>query len=261
MKHHEAAIARFVSLAENDADTVAVVVAGSVARGEERADSDVDLYVVVTADAYARAAQADRLMYVSDRDVDYPGGYFDVKVISRELLDHAVEQADDPMRASLKGARIVFSRIPELQDLVARIANSTDVDWDARVASFLAQARLHGGYFFEQGVAHGDPMLTAHAAVHLAFAAARALLADAHVLFAGPKYLRDAVAALPSIPRTFTDDLTELVTRQTTDAARRVLAELESRLGERLEADATLTTFIRDNELAWFTRVPPPEYQ
>ena len=261
MKHHDDALDRFVGLAADDPEIVAVVVAGSVARGTERADSDVDLYVVVTDDAYDRAFAADRIMYVSDRDVDYPGGYFDVKLITVRMLERARASADDPMRASLRGARTVHSRVDDLDRLLAEVAEPTAAEFDAKVASFLAQARLHGGYFFVQGVAHDDPLLTAHAAVHLAFAAGRALLASQGVLFSGPKYLFETVASLPDAPPGFADALVRLVRDQTPQSAELVLSTLEEHLGDRLSDDATLSTFVRDNELAWYTRVAPPEYR
>ncbi|WP_212804587.1 nucleotidyltransferase domain-containing protein [Actinocatenispora sera] len=47
MRHHEDTLDAYVRRVRADADAIAVIVVGSVARGTERADSDVDVYLVV----------------------------------------------------------------------------------------------------------------------------------------------------------------------------------------------------------------------
>ena len=56
----------------------------------------------------------------------------------------------------------------------ARVVELPASDWSDRVAGFVAQCRLHGGYFLQQAYEHDDPLLLAHASVHLATSAARA---------------------------------------------------------------------------------------
>jgi predicted nucleotidyltransferase len=261
MKHHEAALERFVARAKDDHGVLAVIVSGSLSRGAERPDSDIDLYLVVTEERWAEALRANRLMYVDETDIDYDGGYFDIKLATPAYLDEAADRGDDPVRDSFAHARVAFSRMPDLEARIARIAAVPDEQWEARMASHLAQARLHGGYFLVQGIEHDDPLLTAHAAVHLATSASRALLALNRVRFAGPKYLATAVAALEVKPAGFDEALVELVARPSVAAGAELLGMLEGAASWPLDDDSTLSTFVLDNELAWRYRVPPPEYR
>ena len=260
MKHHDAALQRFVERVQSDRRVLAVIVTGSLARGAERPDSDVDLYLLVTEDRYEEGERAHRLAYVEHEGADYPGGYFDLKLVTPGYLDDAAARGDDPVRDSFAGAMVAWSRVPDLEERIARIAAVPAAQWLDRQAAFLAQARLHGGYFLRQAVERGDPLLAASAAVHLATSSARALLALNHVLYAGPKYLRAAVAALERKPAGFDDALLAVVQRASIEAGDHLLGLLEGAADWPLDADESLSRFVLDNELAWRTRVPPPEY-
>lgn len=259
MLHHDRAIARYLARESARPDTLAVVLTGSVARGTERPDSDVDLYLVVTEARWSDAYAAERLMYTEDEGIDYEGGYFDVKLATLSYLDDAADRGDDPVRDSFSASRIVFSRVDYLDARIARIRPADD-EWDARVASFIAQARLHGRYFLQQAHASGDQLLLHHASVHLATSAARALLAANHVVFPGPKYLSKLVAGLESKPDGVDALLTAVLTDPAPATADALLASLESLAGDLLPRDKTLSQFVLDNELAWRYRTKTPEY-
>lgn len=260
MEHHERAISRFVADASVDPDVLAVIVSGSVARGTERVESDVDLYLVVSERRWDEAYAARRLMYTSTEGIDHGGGYFDIKLASLPYLDDAAERGDDPVRDSFASARVVYSRVPDLSVRLSRIATLSPSDWEDRVAGFVAQCRLYGGYFLQQAYEHGDPLLLAHASVHLATSAARALLARDRVFFPGAKYLRQRVSGVPSAPPGFVSLLDAVIGRPSPATAAAVLAVVEDVVGSALPPDETLSRFVLDNELAWRYRTAPPEY-
>lgn len=260
MQHHERAVERYVARVSTDQDVLAVVISGSVARGTARADSDVDLYLVVTEERWAAAFRERRLMYVETEDIGYPGGYFDIKLATLSYLDEAAERGDDPVRDSFAASRIVFSRIPDLAERIDRVTAVSAAQWRDRVAGFVAQCRLHGGYFLPQAAASGERMLLAHASVHLATAAGRAMLAHNRVFFSGPKYLTAQVGALPQTPAGFSAALAQVVAEPTAQAASALLALVEAEVGETLPPDETLSRFVLDNELAWRYAKNPPEY-
>ena len=259
MLHHDEAVGRYVARESARPDTLAIVLTGSVARGTERPDSDVDLYLVVTEDRWAEAYAAERLMYTEQDGIDYDAGYFDVKLATLSYLDDAADRGDDPVRDSFAASRIVFSRVDDLDARIARIQPAAD-EWDARVASFLAQARLHGGYFLKQAHESGDRLLLRHASVHLATSTARALLAANRVVFPGPKYLSALVAGLERKPRDVDALLTAAIEDPSPATADALLASLESFAGSLLPPEKTLSRFVLDNELAWRYRTKPPEY-
>jgi hypothetical protein len=260
VKHHDAALQRFVERVQTDPRFLGVIVTGSLARGDERPDSDIDLYLAVTDDRWDEAFAAGRLAFVERESAGYPGGYFDLKLVTLDYLDDAAVRGDDPVRESFAGARVAWSRVPDLAERVVRAATVPEDQWAARQVSFLAQARLHGGYFLKQGVERADPILTANAALHLATSAARALLALNHVLHAGPKYLTRALEGLQRKPAGIDEALVALVQRPSIEAGQHVLDLLDRVVDRPIEGDEALSRFVLDNELAWRYRTLPPEY-
>jgi hypothetical protein len=150
--------------------------------------------------------------------------------------------------------------VPDLAERIGRAARVPDEQWADRQAAFLAQARLHGGYFLKQGVERQDPLLTASAALHLATSAARALLALNRVLYGGPKYLRSAVARLERKPVGIDEALIAVVLSPSIAAGQHVLDLLDEVVDRPIDGDEALSRFILDNELAWRYRTSPPEY-
>ena len=260
MKHHEEAIAGYVARSSEQAETLAVIVTGSLARGTEREDSDIDLYLLVTEEAWDAAYREKRLMFTETEGVGYPGGYLDIKLATLSYLDDAADRGDDPVRDSFAHSRIAFSRIDDLRERLDRASVVPDETWATRTASFVAQVRLHGGYFLVQGFEAGDALLTQHAAVHLVTSASRAVLAHNRVLFQGPKYLAKAVARVERKPDGWGELVQSVLSNPTPDTARALSDALESFLPWPLPKEQTLSTFILDNELAWRYRTKTPEY-
>ena len=259
MDHHDEAIATYVALARRRPEVVGVLVAGSVARGEERADSDVDLVLVVTEAEWRLAVDQDRVMVVETEAIGYDGGYFDVKLATAAMLEAAADRGDGPVLRSLGDARCAFDRGVGLEGALARI-RATGPDHAALVRSFVAQARIHGDYFLEEGLRRRDPLLVAHAAVHLATSAGRAALALHGRAFPGPKQLLDEVRSLPGGDG-LADAVVAAVVRPSAGTASAVLATLDAAVGAESTAASSLSRFVLDNELAWFTGRPAPEYR
>jgi predicted nucleotidyltransferase len=261
MKHHETALERYVARISSDDEVLAVIVSGSVARGEETERSDVDLYLVVTEPAWDRALANERIMYVDREDADYPGGYFDIKLATIAYLHDAVDHGDDPVRDSLLHSRVAFTRIPELEALLARSGDLGEQAWESRGVSSIAQVRLHAGYFLREGIKRKDPLLVANAALHTVVAADRALLALNRRLFAGPKYLRSAVESLPVRPEGWTELADRLLSEPGPETADALVSALEGIHEWGVSDELALSRFVLDNEMAWRTRVPVPEYR
>ena len=258
MDHHERMLADHVESVRSEPAVLGVILVGSVARRTERPDSDVDVYDLVDDAAFDAALAGDRISWTEPGD-DRPGGYVDVKLVSPAVLEAAAAAGDDPMRASFEGARIAFARIDGLRAVLDRIVRLPADAWQARVRAQLAQARLHGGYFLPQADARDDPFLRAHASTHLTLAAARAALAEHRVLLRGPKYVTSTLDRL-DLPEGFMAAWHGAVTEPGARSAARLLAALDAWFGPDDDPDATLSTFIRDNELAWLHGRIPPEY-
>jgi predicted nucleotidyltransferase len=261
MEHHERALRAYVDRVSRRPEVLGVIVTGSVGRGTERPDSDIDLYLVVTDDAFAEGLRARRLLYVEEEGADWPGGYFDVKLASPSYLDEAAARGDEPVRDSLRIARVVWDRGAGLDARVAAAATLPDAEWDARARSQVAQVMLHAGYFLDCAAHDGDPFLAASSAVHAVTAAHRALLARARVLFTGPKRLRADVAALPGLPEGWIELTDRVLADPTPASGRELLAALDAAHDWELAFGDALSDFVLDNELAWRTGVAVPEYR
>jgi hypothetical protein len=260
VQHHEDTLAAFVAQESARADTVAVVVSGSVARGGARPDSDVDVYLVVTEERFRKAWDDGLVSYVDTAVATYEGGYVDIKLATVHYLRRAAETADDPTRASFLTARVAWSRDPAVAGLVAAIPQLPDEVWAERGRSYLAQLRLYLGYFLPQGEAHGNTYLRHWAAVHGVNAGGRALLALNRTLFQGPKYLEKTVPVLPRVPAGYAQ-LADALLREPTAAHGQAYADAIEELHDwGVARDETLSRFVRDNELAWLTGRLPPEF-
>ncbi|WP_203582420.1 nucleotidyltransferase domain-containing protein [Microbacterium hibisci] len=259
MEQQERALAAYVDSVRDQPGALAVVLVGSVAQGRERDDSDVDVYLVVDDARFAAETAAGRFAWIERRDEDYPGSYIDIKLASPAYLAAAVDRADDPTRASFLGARVAWSVLEGLDETVARIAELSDGVWDERVRSHVAQARLYGGYFLRQADERGDEFLRRHAGLHLALAAARAALAANRVMLPGPKYISKLVRTVAT-PEGFVEAWSRVVDDPDTGSGRDLLRILDEWLAGELTPDETLSTFIRDNELAWLRGTVPAEF-
>ncbi|WP_159622982.1 nucleotidyltransferase domain-containing protein [Ruania rhizosphaerae] len=260
MQHHQDTLAAFVEHVRHDPDAVGVVVTGSVAHGTERPDSDVDVQLVLTEEAFAQAWEQNRLSYVVRDVATYDGGYVDIKVASADFLRRAARDGDDAMRHSMIGARVAWSRIEGLEEVVAAIPVLPADLWEDRMASFIAQARLHGGYFLKQAVILDNTHLLHHAAVHAVTAGGRALLALNRTLFKGHKYLDEMLASAGHVPDEYARAAAELLHQPSMESGKAYMDLLESFHPWPLSKEQTLSTFVRDNELGWYSGRMPPEY-
>jgi hypothetical protein len=264
MQHHDAAVERFVAVARLDPDMLAVVVDGSIASGLERPDSDVDLVLIVTDEAFQTALDADRLSYVDDSagygSAGYEHGYYDIKLATVGYLDRAAERGDDPVRAAFLHTKVAWSRIAGLEEQIARISAVPDEQWDQRMASHMAQVRLHGGYFLNQAHQLSNQYLLQHAVVHLVGAGGRALLALNHRLFQGHKYLERLVSEVDLKPTGYEAATAELLRDPNPATAKAYMMLLEEFYEWPLSPETTLSRFVLDTELAWLFGTVPPEY-
>jgi len=260
VQHHEDSIARYVRRIREVDGVRGVIVHGSVTNRNERPDSDVDLFLLLTDEAFDDHVRQGRLSYVDREGISYEGGYYDIKVINREYLRAAADHGDEPTRASFLNARVAWSRADDLEELVAAIPKLSPAEWDRRMASFIAQVRLQGGYFLKQADQLDNTFLLHHAAVHLVGAGGRALLALNQTLYQGQKYLEQTLVSLPRIPDGYQDHAAAVLDHPSAAAGAAYCELLEAYHPWPLEQERTLSTFVEENELGWLTGVIPPEY-
>lgn len=269
--HHDAAITAAIERYSPRDGMQAIVLIGSLARGDERPDSDVDLYLFTTEEAYRARPYPERLGFgdalpegIVLRD-GIEGVYYDVKVGPVRLLREAVEAANDVARACFDDARVVWSATPEIGEemsaLIERVNNPGDEYWVGHQESFMALAALEAGYFLSEGRKLGNTVMERAGAVHFALAVGRALLALNHVLYRGTKYLERQLAALPIAPPDIAGRICDLVANPDPEAASTLYQEVAALAEWPLPSEHILTRYFEDHELAWFSGNTPVEYR
>jgi Nucleotidyltransferase domain len=259
MQHHEDTLDAYVRSVKADPNAIAVILVGSVARGTERPDSDVDVYLVVPDDVFDSAIAANRVIFDERSHATYPGGCVDVKLATVAFLDAAGERGDEPVRASFEDARVAW--VCDGCDIAGRVAAIPvlpPVVWERRAVSFMAQVWWHGTDFLPLAIAMDNTFLLHHAATHTVGAGGRALLALNRTLFRGPRYLDATLATLDRVPDGYSDLARRLVTQPSRERADAYVQALERFHPWPVDRTESVSIFIRDNELAWFTGIPRP---
>ncbi len=260
LPHHAATVRNLTRHLATDPEVLALLLAGSVAHGFATASSDVDVALVVTPEALARRDAQDRLTVTLHPDsgvVTYEGGYVDGKYVTLDGLQQVAERGSDPARYAYVGARVLFSRVAGLPELLDRITRYPTAERDARVTSFTAQL-LGWRWYFGQGVAKDDPYLRTAALAKVVLFACRLVLAETSTLYPHHKWLLRVTESVAHRPADLVDRLRGVLAEPTWPAVEALVSDLLAFYGiDERAADAVWPThFLRDHENAWLTGRP-----
>lgn len=216
---HERAIERLRQRFSIDDEVVALIIVGSVARGEAQARSDVDCYLVMTDQAYGRRLATGQTSFAADDVCDYPGGHAGGPVVDRGYLVHAAERAPEPTRFAFLDAIVALSRDPGLESVVRRIPVYAERERTEKMTSFISQLPVHLSYL-ELGEYSKNPWLLAETSVKLALFGGRLILAYNRILYPGRKQFVRALEGAPEKPQKFLALMTALLERPSIASAR-----------------------------------------
>lgn len=104
-QHHLDSIEKMKEYFRPTEGIIALVLGGSVAKGNERPDSDLDALVILTPEAYAKKLAEGRTAECVFGHCTYEGGYFDVKYMTKDYIQAAAQHGSEPTRNSFVGAR------------------------------------------------------------------------------------------------------------------------------------------------------------
>ncbi|WP_340021262.1 nucleotidyltransferase domain-containing protein [Paenibacillus sp. FSL K6-1096] len=254
--HHRQTLERLVDKLAPDPANLAVITSGSIAQGTAKETSDVDVHLVVTDEAYAEYERNQMLSYV-DREVStYEGGYADIKVVNLQFLELAAQRGNEPTRYAFGGSEVVFSRIPELTELVARIPVYPEENRERNLRDFCAQIHLFAFYFAKEAARRDDPYLTAHTASNLVFFSGRMILAYNRLLFPSHKGLLDAVDAAGAKPKNFRKLAAELLRSPGAEQSLRFAARMLAFYNHGLTFEQALGIYVQNNERSWMEQAP-----
>jgi len=183
LKHHKESLLAMKEHYQNDDDVIALILGGSVAKGEERSDSDLDGMVIITDQAYKkRKAEGNLTDYVADK-CTYQGGYFDIKYFNKSYLEAAAERGSDPTRNSFIKAKIIFSSDSDIEKIIERIPIYPKEKKHERIQLFYSILHYANGYFYNNAVKNNDHYMLDKCRFEIVYAGLRMLYAYNEVFF------------------------------------------------------------------------------
>lgn len=248
--HHARAIERVAARLRAEPELQALLLGGSIAHGFESPESDVDLLIVVSDADYEERRRSGALQFWTADGCEWPGGYAEGKYLGPSFLAQVAASGSEPARFAFAGARVLFSRIEGVEDLLAAIARYPAEGKAERIARFRAQFEAWHWYAHE-GRRRGDRYLLGLATAKMVLFGARMVLAHNERLYPYHKWLLRVLEQAPDRPA----DLLERIAAVHADPSEAALLQLWAsvvnfRAWEGSERPWPVQ-FMLDSELAW----------
>jgi len=197
-QHHIDSIEKMKAYYEGQEGVIALVLGGSVAKGNERPDSDLDGMIIVTDEEYERRVAAGQTAGCVFGECTYEGGYFDVKYMTKDYIKKAAECASEPTRNSFVKARVLFSSDPEIYDIVPKIGVFQTAERDDKMLSFYGDYLLNHNYFIRSLNVQG--YMRVHSVGEILYSVYRMILQENEILFQCNRRLEEMVEKAPNKP-------------------------------------------------------------
>lgn len=254
--HHQRVVQRLVDRFQDDPGLLAMIVGGSVAKGWASDDSDVDVMLVATDEEYARRLETGDLGYLDFETAHYPGGYVDGKVIDVAFLREVADHGSEPARAAFLDAIVAWSRIPDLDALLAPIAVYPEHERAAKMHAFASHmALLH--WYVGEAEKRQDPYLLSWTASSLVLYGGRLILAHNRLLYPFHKWFMHQLRGAAEKPAGLVE-LAEALLRQ---PGRRTAREFYDCVNSFQDWGVSITRvgvdFMRETEWNWRQGRPP----
>jgi hypothetical protein len=249
-EHHRQACDRLVAEFEGNPSFRAVILGGSVARDWARDDSDIDLILIATDDEYARRRDADDIHYLNIEACAYEGGYAEGKVIPLSFLEDVADHGSEPARAAFVGAQVLYSRIAELDALLARATAYPEAERTPKIQSFYAHFLIYYWYLGE-ALRWDDRYLLTHATANFALFGGRLILAHNRMLYPYHKWFMHELRRAPERPDDLIERLESLLERPCKENADALLGSVVNFRDWEKPATDVATRFMEESEWNW----------
>jgi hypothetical protein len=248
--HHIESIARVREYFMAIPETQALLLGGSIAHGYGSVTSDIDVMILVSPEEHQRRINSETLQFFSRELVTYTEGYVDGKYTSLSFLEEVALKGSEPARFAFAGSQVLFSRIDNLDDVLARIATYPHEQKLIRVRRFYAQFEAWAWYTSE-ALRLNNRYLLGVSVSKLVLFGSRLLLAHNEMLYPYHKWMLRVLADAPDKPK----DMMVLIDALLLDPnAEAVKAFYESVKGYRTWETAETSwpnQFMLDSELNW----------
>ena len=249
-EHHRQAIYNVRDQFINNPDVLAVVLGGSIAHGYYRTDSDIDCMILVSEEEYSRRLKDNNIQYFSRELAPYEGGYIDGKYHSLEYLEKVASFGAEPARFAFKDSKIIFSRIPNLLDLLSRAAAYPKADKSNRIQRFHAQ--LDGlRWFFGEGAKRNDRYTINWSSTSMVLFGCRMLLAHNNMLFPCQKTMTFELQKCKNLPENLFEKIDLLLNNPTLDNAESFYRLIKDYRQWEETPNGWPNQYMADSELMW----------
>lgn len=257
-KHHIESIEKLKEYFIGQEGVLAIVLDGSVVKGNARPDSDIDAVIVVTEERYARLSAEKRLAEVIPGYCTYEGGYFDVKYKTKAILQRAAEHASEPTRSAFVKAQVIHSKDWEIAELVKKIAQYPEHEFTDKVRCFNANLQLNRGYFLHC-VGRDNAYMRAHLAQEIVYSVYRLILAENRVLFPCNRRLEETVRTCKRRPQNIIELGTEFLQTISSESCEKFVTAFwkQSALPLTDDVSENCSEYVRFYEDWWLKENPP----
>jgi Nucleotidyltransferase domain len=197
--HHQKAIERVTERFRADPEVQALLLGGSIAHGFESPESDVDLLIVVADRDYEARLRRGALQFVTADGCEWKGGYAEGKYVGLSFLAQVAASGSEPARFAFQDARVLLSRVEDLDTRLAAITRYPVEGKQERIARFQAQLEAWHWYAHE-GLKRGDRYLLGMAVAKLVLFGGRMVLAHNERLYPYHKWFLRVLEQAPDRP-------------------------------------------------------------
>ncbi|MEQ9299020.1 MAG: nucleotidyltransferase domain-containing protein [Cyclobacteriaceae bacterium] len=208
--HHQRAIDNLVSAYEKDPRFQGIIIGGSVAKGCARKDSDIDFMIIATDEEFSKRQETGDLFINRTDLTDYKGGFVDGKIVDMTYLHMVVEKGNEPTRAAFDGAFSAFSKVEELDHLIASITKYPEELRAEKLKKFYAMSFIQN-WLMGEAERHDNLYTRSRAASQLVLFTGRLILAYSRVFFPYHKWFYEYLGRCPEKPEGLIDKMNRVL--------------------------------------------------
>lgn len=254
--HHQEAIGKFLDRFKTDTTILAILLGGSLAHGFAEADSDIDVTLIVDEGEYNKRKRENKLAFSLWDICTYVGGYVDCKVVSLDFLQQIGERGSDPARYAFKDNAVLYSRIENLEQLLADVSRFPAAEKGARRERFAAQL-LAWRWFYSEGMKKQNRYLMLLAVQKMVLFACRLVLNENEMLYPYHKWLLRETEKAQQKPESFDTAVQNVLANDDLALVNALCTQVMTFLGIEERSLDWPNHFLHDSELNWVAGFTP----